>query len=153
MLEGNRCEICNEVVHGRRATYKQTKYCANCAKRRKKENTLNPWLPEEKREYMRTYMRSYRKQHPRLSSPYVRKHREKAREAVGDRSLYLRSVAWFLPLIVMAGLASGNVEISFDALPTLITHLEIVAVKVTGLAIVILICWRHLEGMLSKRGK
>lgn len=76
MLEGNRCELCNKRVERARALYKQTKYCAHCAKVKKKENSLSSWHAEDKKEYMREYMRMYRRKRPRLSTPYVRKYRE-----------------------------------------------------------------------------
>ena len=139
MLEGNRCELCKQVVHGTRAGHKQTKYCEECAKTRKKENTLNPWLPEEKKEYMRKYMRAYRKAHPRLSSPYVRKYREKGREkqvegtVVRQSPTSLRSIAWFLPLLCIVNLSSETLDFSFDIVKTVIAYLELLVVKITSL--------------------
>lgn len=75
MLEGNRCELCFSVVEGVRGTRKQTRYCVRCARVKKVENSLDPWTPEERREYMRRYMRNYRRKRPGLSTPYVRKSR------------------------------------------------------------------------------
>lgn len=66
MLEGNRCERCKQVINGPRANYKQTRYCLACAKIWKKENSEDPWTPEERRLYMRQYMRRYR--HPDTSA-------------------------------------------------------------------------------------
>lgn len=34
MLEGRRCGVCGQIIQGPRATVPQTKYCAQCAKRR-----------------------------------------------------------------------------------------------------------------------
>lgn len=62
MLEGKLCERCKEKVQKAKARHKQTKYCVKCAKIKKRENTLDPWTPEERRDYMREYMRGYRAQ-------------------------------------------------------------------------------------------
>jgi hypothetical protein len=48
-----------------KAAHKQTKYCVECARIKKRENSLDPWTPEERRAYMRKYMRGYRA-HARL---------------------------------------------------------------------------------------
>src|SRR6185312_14322607 len=97
MLEGNRCELCNSVVDRSKSKHKQTKYCVKCAKAKKKENSFSPWLPEEKRRYMREYMRGYRRDHPRLSSPYVRRHRknqelQNSASEINKSTQHLRSV-------------------------------------------------------------
>lgn len=81
MLEGNWCELCTKRVEDARARFKQTKYCASCAKLKKKENSFSSWHAEDKKLYMREYMRRYRRKRPRLSTPYVRKHREMKRAA------------------------------------------------------------------------
>lgn len=141
MLEGNRCERCEVVVAEDRAKHKQTKYCVSCAREKKRENSLDPWLPEERREYMRNYMRVYRKTHPRLSSPHQRKHREtRQQHQVG--STYLRCVC-VVPVLCLAYLSFGTIDSSFDALRTLITDLELLVVKVTSLVTVVVLCCRH----------
>jgi len=66
MLQGKRCKDCKSYIAESRAKYKQTRYCLDCAKRRKRENSLDPWTPEERRLYMRQYMRRYR--HPETGS-------------------------------------------------------------------------------------
>ena len=60
MLPGNLCERCNEKVQPEKARHQQTKYCLECARIKKRENTLDPWPPDKKRNYMRDYMRVYR---------------------------------------------------------------------------------------------
>jgi hypothetical protein len=121
MLEGNRCELCHEVVHGTKARHKQTKYCEGCAKAKKRENTLDPWPPEKRRNYMRVYMRDYRAQ------------------------MRLSCMVWFLPFLGMDGLSSKLVNLSFEEITTGIVHAEILAIKATGLALVIVLCIRHLK--------
>ena len=68
---------CNGFIEEERAVYKQTRYCAWCARIRKGENSLDPRTPEQRRDYLRRYMSEYRRSHPGLSSPYVRRYRAK----------------------------------------------------------------------------
>lgn len=65
MLRGNLCEECRNKVEDSKAQHQQTRYCITCAKRKKRENTLDPWTPEERRAYMRQYMRQRR--HPQIA--------------------------------------------------------------------------------------
>jgi hypothetical protein len=149
MLDGNRCELCRSVVERRKSKYKQTKYCEQCAKAKKRENSLNPWLPDEKRHYMREYMRRYRLVHPRLSSRYVRRHR-KNQELQDSSPIYkstqhLRSVNWFLPFFFL--IVCPELMDSFKLIEAAITYLEVLTIKITGLAIIGVFCWRHLTGL------
>lgn len=166
MSGGNRCEICNGLVKGERARHKQTRYCGACAKAKKKENSLSSWTPEEKRRYMRRYMRAYRRSHPGLSSPYVRKHRQKKGKdsaaassnerptlpphATVDReATYIHCLAWFLPLLLAVSLSVETMDSGFEVIKTAITHLELLIVKVTGLLIIVVICLRHVTHILE----
>lgn len=151
MLDGNRCERCGRVVRKAKARYKQTKYCDDCARLKKRANTLSPWLPEEKQAYMRRYMRAYRKTHPGLSSPYVRRHRKNVRGIANDSQANLRLFAWFLPCLIFVLKFSGGLEPSFEAIRTLVTDLELLAVKFTGLVALMVICWRHIANLWTSR--
>jgi hypothetical protein len=167
MSEGNRCEICKETVRGEKSKRKQTKYCDACARAKKKENTLCPWPPEKKREYMRRYMRAYRRSHPGLSSPYVRKYRQKKLEKLAaansiGRYPLLRapndqgatrflSLACFLPLLWVVSPLPETVDLSFETIKTVITYLELLVIKIAGLAIIIILCWRHLAEFLRRK--
>src|SRR5258708_30081325 len=152
MVQGKKCESCHDGVTGKRATYTQTRFCEACAKKRKRANTLSPWTPEQKRAYMRTYMRAYRKAHPGLSSQYVRSHREKERAGPEQGSAtYLSSFAWFMPMLVIVMLSSGAAELNFETLKELLTSVEVLTVHVTGLVVVGVICWRHLESFFKDK--
>lgn len=120
MLGRNLCERCHRKVHTAKARHKQTKYCVTCAKAKKKENTLDPWTPEKRREYMRDYMRDYRAQ-SRLSC-----------------------VVLVLPLLAMGGL-SGALNLSFEEIAAGIIYTELLVIKVTGLVTVVVMCARHLK--------
>jgi hypothetical protein len=61
MPNNKRCKDCNGIILGMRGQHSQTRYCVSCAKINKRRNTLDPWTPEERREYMREYMRRYRR--------------------------------------------------------------------------------------------
>lgn len=61
MLKGNRCRLCTKIIRSSKAQHKQTRYCDECAKKKKRENTLDPWTKEERRAYMKNYMRRYRR--------------------------------------------------------------------------------------------
>ncbi len=166
----HRCELCNEVVKGEKASHKQTRYCDPCAKAKKKENTLSSWPPEEKRRYMRRYMRAYRRAHPGLSSQYVRKYRQKKREestatscnerppspphaSVDHEATYLHCVAWFLPLLLALSLLAETMDSGFETIKTTITYLELLVIKVTGLLIIVVICFRHLVHLWRDKGR
>lgn len=82
MLQRRLCEICRGIVEKLKANHKQTRYCARCAKVKKRENTFDPWTTDERREYMRIYMRNYRLRHPGLSTPYVQRHRTRKRQVL-----------------------------------------------------------------------
>jgi len=148
MVEGNRCEICYGIVPEPRARHKQTKYCTECARSKKRLTTLDSWSPERKREWQRDYMRDYRKRHPRLSTKYVRRYRERSRASVSNPS-YLNSVAPLLPFLVVALLISGGLDPYTDALPVLISYLETLTLKLTSFLIVAILCWRHLQRVLK----
>jgi len=66
MLQGKRCEDCNRVIDEPRSRHKQTRFCLECAKRRKRQNSEDPWPAEKRRLYMRDYMRRYR--HPETTA-------------------------------------------------------------------------------------
>jgi hypothetical protein len=119
MLPGNLCERCNEKVQPAKASHKQTKYCIECARIKKRENTLDPWPPEKKRNYMREYMRGYR---ARFSCLIL-----------------------LLPFLGINGLSSKVPDLSFEDITTGIVHAELLAIKVTGLALVVVLCIRHLK--------
>ncbi len=163
MLEGNRCELCGETIQGARAIHKQTKYCEECAKIKKKQNTLNPWLPEEQRMYMRSYMRKYRRAHPKLSTPYVRKHRAKEKEKQASSKgahethptpqagSYFSLPLGVFPLLWLIGLQPEGANLSFESIRTAITHLNIIVVEVTGLGVVISFCVKHLVDLWRRK--
>jgi hypothetical protein len=149
MLPGKKCESCHDVVTGKRANHNQTRFCEACAKLKKRENSLNPWTPRQKQAFMREYMRGYRRDHPGLSTPYVRKHRE-VRKADSDGTC-LRSFA-VLPLL-LALTSSEHLQLSIDALPEIIGFAELLLVKVTGLLIVAVLCGRHLKKFWDDKPK
>jgi hypothetical protein len=164
MSERKACVRCGLLVRGPRAEHRQTKYCGECARIKKRENTLNPLLPEEKREYMRGYMREYRRTHPGLSSPYVRRHRERKREAGGESSGGQPSAptsasprchagAVILTLLFFRGDSSEGWGVSLEDLSALIPRLELLLVEVAGLVFVALVCWRHLADFWRNRKK
>lgn len=144
MVHGNRCEICRRIVPEPKASHKQTKYCDECARCKKRLGSKNSWPADVKAAYMREYMRSYRKVHPRLSTTYVRKHREKLRSCSGKAS-YLSSPAIPLLFLVIALILSGNLDPHSDSLPVFIAYLELLTVKITGFIVIVLICWKHLK--------
>jgi len=131
---------CLAIVPEPKSRSKQTKFCYECAELRKKAGTQSSWSKEEKAAYQRRYMRVYRKAHPRLSTPYVRKHREKQREQAHTASSYLNSVAIVVPFFFVALLLSGNIDPHSDALPALVSYVELLTVKLTGLSTVIVLC-------------
>lgn len=149
MVDGNRCEVCREIVPEEKACHKQTKYCDGCARSKKLAGTQSSWSRDEKAAYMRGYMRGYRKRHQRLSTPYVRKHREKLRE--GSRTAPYRSVAIPVLLLSLLFMQSGNLSPHSDTLPVLISHVELIVIKVTGLIVVVIICWEHLKRFWKDR--
>jgi hypothetical protein len=61
----------------RRSAAPQAKYCEECARERKRQNSLESRTYEERKEQQRAYQREYRKKHPGLSTPYVRRFRAK----------------------------------------------------------------------------
>jgi hypothetical protein len=48
-----------------------------------------------------------------------------------------------LPFLVVD--FSGNLDLNFETLPALISDLELLAIKIAGFFVVVLICWRHLK--------
>jgi hypothetical protein len=149
MLDGHRCERCGQVILGPRAEWKQTKYCDSCAKIQKRENTLDPWTLEERRAYMRIYMRQYRRLR---NSPIT--------YDAGNRGPSLRCFAIppaivllsVLPLLIRLHLTDLDMGPDLEALGRAVEWLEIVAIKVTGLAVLVRICWRHLASMRHETG-
>lgn len=163
MLRGNRCESCGEPIEDARAIHKQTKYCEVCAKIKKKQNTLNPWLPAERRRYMRGYMRAYRRSHPSLSTRYVRKHREKQRE-IQDSSSSIQEphsnqhavtsfclLVGVLPFLSLIDLPPEGINLSFENIRTTITHLDIIVVEVTGLVAIVSYSLKHLVDLWKRK--
>lgn len=168
MLDGNRCELCRDVVQGKRAEHKQTKYCLACARRRKRENSLDPLHPDDRREYMRRYMRKYRETHPHLSTRYVRAHREKktnlnrpADEQLNkNQNLASAQAIFYCGSISLIGVScalmisgSGNVDlaaITFEKIQGFIGRCAVTIVEVTGLVVVSVFCWRHVRDLLRK---
>lgn len=112
MLEGNLCERCKEKVEAEKALHKQTRYCVECAKVKKRENTLDPWSPEKRRAYMREYMQGYR---------------ARARFCC---------LIWFL---------------SFEDIMAGISYAELIAIKLTGLVLIVVLCVQHIK--VAWRGK
>lgn len=129
MLERNLCELCKGEVQPTKARHKQTKYCVACAKIKKRQNTEDPWPPEKRRDYMRAYMRRYRAQ-ARLSC-----------------------LALFLPLLGMSGLSLEPLNFSFEEIDIGIAHAELLIMKVTGLALVVVLCIRHLKHVWREKDK
>src|SRR4051812_29656338 len=119
MLPGNLCERCNEKVQPAKARHRQTKYCVECARIKKRENTLDPWTPDKKRNYMRDYMRGYR---ARFSC-----------------------ILLFLPFLGMNGLSLGFLNFSFNDITAGIEHAELLVIKVASLAAVVAMSIRHLK--------
>lgn len=169
MLQGNRCELCNKVIKSTKAQYKQTKYCQQCAKQKKRENTENSWLPEKKREYMRGYMREYRRLHPKLSNKYVLKHRQKKLETLTENNYRAKSsvvpasqnqdmmffsfAGFLLFLSLNTMLSSETISGWFNFLETTIKYLELAVIKISGLGIIILVCYQHIKRILKNEKK
>jgi hypothetical protein len=165
MLKGRRCEHCTKRIRTSKARHRQTKYCELCAKIKKKENTLDPWLPEERREYMRNYMRSYRRRHPKLSTPYVRKYRKKRTtrfdskdaepQVKRNRCADATKVAPFplvcVPLILTLFLPGPISQLNYEAVSHLIKQLHTLVLEATGLAVIIILCWHHLVAICKKK--
>lgn len=154
MLEGKKCELCNEIIKCTKSQYKQTKYCRECAKQKKKENTSDSWLPEERKEYMRSYMREYRRRNPKLSNPYVIRHRQKKRNvksAVTGSKTFL--CLWFVPFMLLAAPSAETVSLWFDTFKTAVSYLELLIIKLSGLIILVIICWQHIRYLFHKTDK
>ena len=63
--------------------YNQTKYCPSCAKALKRAATaesLDKWSPEELQLKNNKAQQKFRKEHPGISTQYVRRHRERKRQ-------------------------------------------------------------------------
>lgn len=129
MKEGNLCERCEGKVQPEKAIHKQTKYCDRCAQIMKRANTLDSWSPEKRRDYMRRYMREYRA-HGRLYC-----------------------LVLFLPLLAIGDLSPEALQQNYDGIATAILYAEILVVKLTGLAFVVIICVRHLRHTLANNEK
>jgi hypothetical protein len=124
MLLGKLCERCNEKVQPEKARHAQTKYCVECARIKKRENTLDPWTPDQKRNYMRDYMRGYR---ARFSCMLL-----------------------FLPFLGMNGLSLESLNFSFNDITVGIEHAELLVIKMVGLAAVVAMSIRHLKQTWKK---
>lgn len=85
-MQTKKCKNCEELITGPKAQRKQTRYCDRCARTMKKTNSLDPWTTDKRREYNKTYMRGYRRDHPGLSTPYVRKFRANQRKAASSEA-------------------------------------------------------------------
>jgi hypothetical protein len=159
MLDGNRCEVCRDIVDDTRARHKQTKYCTRCAKHKKRENSLDPLHPTERRAYMRSYMRAYRRTHPRLSTRYVRAHRKKRRilrpalsgdvPAYADLTsssqiVYSASAVLFCVGLLTVRHAAG---ITFEAVQAFISRSAVTVVELTGLVVIGIFSWRHVRDL------
>lgn len=154
MLEGNRCELCYEVIQSSKARHRQTKYCQECARQKKKENTGDSWTPEDRREYMRRYMSEYRRRHPKLSKPYVLKHRrEKQKARISVHRTVTFYCLWFLPLLLLAPVSTETMSVWFDSLKTAIAYIELIVIKITGLVIVVTVCWKHIKHLFARDDK
>jgi len=81
-MQTKKCTNCPELITGPRAQRKQTRYCERCARTKKKANTLDSWSADKRKEYMR----DYRRNHPGLSTPYVRKFRANQRKAASSEA-------------------------------------------------------------------
>jgi hypothetical protein len=168
MLPGNRCELCAGIIRKAKARHKQTKYCDACAGIRKRRSTLDPWTPDERREYMRIYMRMYRKLHPGLSPPYVRKtrgnkgakgHEERSAKQqcgtplVGKNALFSSVVVSLFVFVLLVPSGSLRARLSFEVVRSVIGELSVLVVDVAGLAVIALICWRHISDLWTRRGR
>jgi hypothetical protein len=131
MLPGNRCEDCKEPVHGPRAAHRQTKFCVDCAKRRKKEQTKQSRPAVDRRESHREYMRKYRPKHPGISTPYVRKFRDKQRYKTGKA-------------VTPQSSEPDMRQLDFETLKAFIGHLSIIVVEATGLLVIFTYCLKHI---------
>jgi hypothetical protein len=128
MLPGNLCELCKGKVQAAKARHKQTRYCVECAKAKKRENSLDARTPEEKRDYMRKYMRVYRAQ---------------AR---------LGCLALLLPFLGGGGLSLESLNFGFEDITTGIVYAELLVIKLTGLATVVVLCIKHLKHSWKDKG-
>lgn len=170
MLEGNRCERCEKTIVGERAKRKQTKYCKKCAKIKKRQNSLDSWPPEKRKEYTAVYMREYRRKHPALSTKYVRKHRkkkqaERATTRVPKEQLALQPVLETLnsvayPLVYLLLISQpvifselAGVQLSFEGIRTIITHLGSLVIEATGFIVTVIFCLRHLRDLWREMKK
>lgn len=159
MVDGNRCEYCRVVVPNERARHKQTKYCQDCARTRKNKNSLSSLLPDDKAKYMCAYMRAYRKTHPRLSGPYVRRHREKERErqiattAASHSQRSLRCCAWLLAIAWFGNQLLETTDFNVESLSAVFAHLELLIIKATSLVTVIVMCWQQLAHLWRDKEK
>jgi hypothetical protein len=143
MLEGNRCRLCTEVVRGIRARHKQVRYCERCALIQKRRNTLDPWTPEERREYMKRYMREYRRKHPGISTPFVQKFRNRKTDKT-------KVAAYALLRRLRQG---GTTMDGMHELLNKMSDIELLILRATGLIILTCACgyivWLHVKPLLE----
>src|SRR5882724_10468599 len=174
MLAGKTCELCKKVIIGSRAQHQQTKYHPDCAQIKKQEHNPDSMNREERRIFMRNFMRGYRAKHKGLSTPYVRKHRERKRQqlrtlgrdiqstepSVPDRLPPTRyecssaSLALLLWLVVHWDTQILN---ALQTIQVLINHGNVVIIEGTGLVVILILCWRHVSqlwrGTSDEKGK
>jgi hypothetical protein len=149
-MKDGECQNCKGEIEAKRAAHTQTKYCARCAREKKRENTLPSRHPEDQRVYMRDYMRDYRGEHPGLSTPYVQKHRERKRAERGASNYALLFL--LLPLLLMVGLLPNWSSLSFESVSKAITDTEQLVLKAACLASVAIFCYRYLASHLGRDG-
>lgn len=141
-MKDGKCQNCKGEIEAARAVHRQTKYCARCAREKKRENTLPSQHPAAKSEYMSEYMCRYRSRHPGLSTPYVRKHREKKRAERGAACNVL--LLCLVPLLTAVGLLPDWSSLSFESVGKAITDTEQLVLKAACLASAVIFCYRYL---------
>lgn len=106
MLDKKRCHgYCDGFIEASRAKYNQTRYCENCARTKKRENSEDARKYQDRKEYLSAYMHDYRK-------------KKKKSQILSD-----------------------------------LEKIELLAIRITGLVGVLLICvyivWRHIVQFLK----
>lgn len=165
VLSGNRCELCGTIVEAARAKYKQTKYCGLCAHIKKRQNSLDPLHPLDRRVYMRMYMRKYRQTHRRLSTKYVRAHRLKNRISQSQQAAAACSLphrksptgAFYSASVIVIFLVpfiSRHLKgVNFEGIQRFISHCSVTIVEITGLVVIGLFSWRHVRDLWREMRK
>lgn len=169
MLDGNKCELCYGIVESPKAQYKQTKYCQQCAKQKKKENTIDSWLPERRKEYMRQYMREYRLLNLDSTSQNAQEHIEQKQKSPKNKNLtndvsstkitnnqntmFFSFIGFLFLSIFLIAPSSDTMNVWFEWFDNVIKHFELIIVKITGLAVIISFCWQHIKGLRESENK